>query len=97
LVDAARCHMVDDLGRVARYVMVTVADDGPGIPSELMGAVWEPFFSTKLSASERGKGLGLSAAHGMVHQNGGHICIDSTEGSGTKVILYLPVAETIGG
>ncbi|MEI8240794.1 MAG: ATP-binding protein, partial [Actinomycetota bacterium] len=97
LVDAARCHLRDDLGPAARYVMVTVADDGPGIPSELMSKVWEPFFTTKSLSTEHGTGLGLSTAHGIVHQYGGHIRLDSGPGHGTTVSFYLPVAETSGG
>ncbi len=72
------------------YVRVVVADTGTGIADEILGQVFEPFFSTK--AVGEGSGLGLSMVYGFVKQSGGHVEIDSEPGAGTSVALYLPRA-----
>jgi PAS domain S-box-containing protein len=73
------------------YMRLTVSDDGPGIPRELLGRVLEPFFTTK--ASGKGTGLGLSMAYGFARQAGGTLTIESTQGEGTTVTLLLPLAQ----
>lgn len=70
------------------YVMITVADNGHGMPPEVMEHAFEPFFTTKPEG--KGTGLGLSMAHGFVRQSGGQIRLDSTLGAGTTVTIYLP-------
>lgn len=72
-----------------RYVCLTVKDDGPGIPTEILRRVTEPFFTTK--AIGEGSGLGLSMVEGFARQSGGGMMID-TGAKGTQVHLYLPCA-----
>lgn len=74
------------------YVMVTVSDNGTGIPADMLSKVFDPFFSTK--AAGKGSGLGLSMVYGFVKQSGGHINIYSEEGLGTSVKLYLPKTKS---
>lgn len=70
------------------FVLLTVADTGAGMPPDVAARVFEPFFSTKPEG--KGTGLGLSMVYGFVKQSGGHVRIDSVEGTGTTVRLYLP-------
>ena len=72
------------------YVMVAVTDSGHGIPACILDHVFEPFFTTRDVG--KGSGLGLSMVYGFVRQSNGHIKIDSEEGRGTTVRIYLPQA-----
>ena len=77
-----------------RYVVISVSDRGEGIPAHLLARVFEPFFTTK--ATGKGSGMGLSMVYGFARQSGGHVTIDSVEGQGTTVRLFLPVAAGPG-
>jgi PAS domain S-box-containing protein len=73
------------------YVMISVADDGIGMPPEVLERCFDPFFTTKEVG--KGSGLGLSMVYGFVRQSGGYISIDSATGNGTVVRIYLPRSE----
>jgi CheY-like chemotaxis protein len=73
------------------HVAITMADNGRGIPADLMGQIFEPFFTTKEIG--KGTGLGLSQVYGFVKQSGGEVRVRSAEGEGTAIALYLPRAE----
>jgi len=70
------------------YVKISVADRGGGIPKSILDKVMEPFFTTKEVG--KGTGLGLSMVHGFVTRSGGSMSIESEEGVGTTVSLFLP-------
>lgn len=70
------------------YVMLSVTDDGKGIPEEIIDRIFEPFFSTKQTG--QGIGLGLSTVYGIVKQNQGIIEAVSPEGEGSTFRIYLP-------
>jgi signal transduction histidine kinase len=70
-------------------VVVTVADNGPGIASQDISRVFDPHFTTKPPG--RGSGLGLSLCRSLVEQDGGTIAIDSEYGQGTTARITLPV------
>ena len=71
-------------------VAVTISDDGPGIPPELIDRVFEPFFSTK---ADYGTGLGLSITFGIVEKLGGRIHVQSKVGEGAVFTVRLPVTS----
>ncbi|WP_298242061.1 ATP-binding protein [uncultured Bradyrhizobium sp.] len=70
------------------FVMVAVSDTGHGIPADIRERVFEPFFTTK--GVGRGTGLGLSMVYGFARQTGGTVAIESEEGQGTAMRLFLP-------
>ncbi|OYT81092.1 MAG: hybrid sensor histidine kinase/response regulator [Pseudomonas sp. PGPPP4] len=70
------------------YVALLVADNGTGMPPEVMARAFDPFFTTKPIG--QGTGLGLSMIYGYAKQSKGHVRLDSLPGQGTTVGLYLP-------
>jgi len=78
-----------------RYVEIAVEDNGHGIPPEVLERMFEPFFSTKEVG--RGSGMGLASVHGIVHEHGGHIVVDTIPGRGTTFRIELPALEAAAG
>lgn len=70
------------------YVSVAVADSGVGIAPELIGRIFEPFFSTK--AHGAGMGLGLAMVRDIVRDSGGHVAVESRPGHGSTFTILLP-------
>ena len=71
-------------------ISITVADQGRGIPAEVMEKVFERFESHSLGSTHRGVGLGLSIVRSIVELHGGHVELDSAPGRGTKVTAVFP-------
>ncbi|MDE1167986.1 MAG: response regulator [Pseudomonas sp.] len=77
------------------YVVLSVSDNGSGMPQSVINRAFDPFFTTKPIG--QGTGLGLSMIYGFSKQSRGHVAIDSEIGKGTVVRLYLPrCQEEIG-
>ena len=95
-IELGNAHLDDDYARThdevtpGQYIMLAVSDTGSGMAPEIIGKVFEPFFSTK--SEGKGSGLGLSMVYGFVKQSGGHVKIYSEVGHGTTIKLYLPRA-----
>jgi signal transduction histidine kinase/CHASE3 domain sensor protein len=81
------CRAEPDDGKV----LISVADTGPGIPSENLGDIFNPYWQAKRTA-RLGAGLGLPIAKGIVESHGGRIWVESETGKGTKFLFTLPVA-----
>jgi PAS domain S-box-containing protein len=69
-------------------VLIAVSDTGEGMPAETIRHAFEPFYTTKPEG--KGTGLGLSQVHGFVKRFGGTVAIESEEGRGSTVKLFLP-------
>jgi two-component system sensor histidine kinase PilS (NtrC family) len=87
--DAARAggkHVSVSVRADSGSIEISIADDGPGIPPELLAKIFDPFFTTK----RKGTGLGLATSHAIVLEHGGRIDAESTIGGGTKMVVRLP-------
>ncbi len=73
------------------YIEISVSDTGTGIPPDILGSIFEPYFTTKEPGE--GTGMGLAMVHGIVESYGGKITLDSTLGKGATFTIYLPVTR----
>ncbi len=96
IVNAA--HACEEDGRVdvssfvdGNEVVVSVSDNGCGIPDEHLKHIFNPFYTTK--AVGEGTGLGLSVSYAIVKEHGGRIEVDSEPGSGTRFSVHLPIHQ----
>jgi two-component system NtrC family sensor kinase len=77
-------------GATESHVQLTIADNGPGIPSHNLPRIFDPFFTTKEVG--HGTGLGLSLVYGIISKHGGTIQAESVPGHGASFLITLPVA-----
>jgi len=78
-----------------RRIAISIGDNGPGIPPELLARIYEPFFSTHVE--ERLRGLGLAIVQDIMKIHSGALEISSSPGVGTTASLYLPVYDQTAG
>ena len=83
------------LSCVEGYALITIEDQGDGIPEELKDRVFEPFFTTKSGSGERGLGLGLATARSRVEAMCGHISFNPSKVQGTVFHVTLPIQLAI--
>jgi two-component system NtrC family sensor kinase len=79
------------LAEDGRNLVLTVRDDGSGIPPEILPKIFEPFVTTK--ENSHGTGLGLAVSRGIIERHSGKIDVASELGKGTTVTITLPVAN----
>jgi signal transduction histidine kinase len=75
--------------KIGDKILISVADNGNGIPKQVLDKIFQPFFTTKPTG--QGTGLGLSLAYDIVRTNGGEIHVETVEGSGSTFIIQLPI------
>jgi len=73
--------------------LISVIDNGPGIPAHIIDKIFQPFFTTKPTGS--GTGLGLSLSYDIVKAHGGEIRVESVDGVGSEFIIQLPINMSI--
>ena len=74
-----------------KYVRVSVADQGIGIPDEHLPKIFDPYFTTK----QKGSGLGLATTYSIMKRHEGHVTVSSSLGQGTCFTLYLPASTSL--
>jgi nitrogen fixation/metabolism regulation signal transduction histidine kinase len=77
-------------GGDARYAVITVSDNGPGIQRELLGRVFDPYVTSK----PKGTGLGLAIVKKVVEEHGGRIDADNRPEGGARIRVVLPVTDS---
>jgi len=71
------------------HAWLEVADNGPGIPDDVIGRIFEPLFTTKPVG--QGTGLGLSVSRSIIEAHGGQLMVTSEPGEGTRFTIRLPI------
>ncbi|NIW86333.1 MAG: response regulator [Gammaproteobacteria bacterium] len=89
--ECTSCHVRGE----GDFVELSVSDTGEGMDQEFLSRIFDPFFTTKDVG--KGSGMGLSVVHGIVHEHGGHVVVDSRRGFGATFHVLLPSAtEQVG-
>jgi len=86
-VEGRKINKITSLSDEQTYVRLKVSDCGHGIPEDIQDRIFEPFFTTK--GLERGTGLGLSTAYGIVRSHNGEITVESEVNKGSIFYVYL--------
>jgi len=89
------CENIPDIAKESalslphgRYIKITIADTGTGIPEKYLDKIFDPYFTTK----QEGSGLGLAITHSIIAKHEGHIAVRSKSGEGTTFTIYLPAS-----
>ena len=90
IVQESKLVRYPGLPKSGAYLKLTVTDTGTGMTREELDRIFDPFYTTK--GDDQGSGLGLSIAHGIIHNHGGTITVNSIVGVGTSFNIFLPMA-----
>ena len=71
-----------------RYIKISVADHGPGVPLDVVGKIFDPYFTTKPSST----GLGLAISYSIIRKHGGFLHLENNAPTGATFTFYLPAA-----
>ena len=93
-ITVAARNVEPSAGAAQGFIEIVVADDGEGMPVEVLSQAFTPYFTTKAAGS--GSGLGLLQVQRFAEGRGGTVCIESEGGIGTLVRLFLPRAHGAG-
>jgi PAS domain S-box-containing protein len=80
--------------REGDYLKISIQDTGAGIPAEYMDKIFDPYYSTKDTYSQKGLGLGLAVCYSVIKRHDGLITVDSQPGEGTTFNIYLPAVKS---
>jgi signal transduction histidine kinase/CheY-like chemotaxis protein len=89
LLDSRSCASLDSVVLPGEHLEICIRDTGIGMSPATQARIFEPFFTTKDGG--RGPGLGLAGVYGCVRSHGGGIRVQSTQGQGTTIHMYLPI------
>jgi two-component system cell cycle sensor histidine kinase/response regulator CckA len=78
------------------YVVINIVDQGTGIRADHLEKIFDPYFTTKQMGVQKGMGLGLAISHSIIKKHHGYIIVQSEEGNGTIVSVYLPCSSMMG-
>ncbi len=85
-------HITTKISRLEKdHIVITVEDNGPGIPESNLSLIFDPFFTTKPVG--KGSGLGLSICYGIVQKMGGKIDVHSVVGEGSRFRIWIPIQK----
>jgi len=82
-----------DLVFADNYLKIILSDTGPGIPSEIINRIFDPYFTTKDFG--KGSGMGLTVVQGIIKNHDGAITVDSPVGKGTAFTILFPVIDEV--
>lgn len=83
-------HLLTVPLKAVDYIKVSIEDNGLGIPDQILGKIFDPYFSTK----QKGSGLGLATAYSIINRHGGVLSVLSEMGKGTTFLIYLPAIKS---
>ena len=86
-----RSTITIETAREGEAAVVTISDNGPGIPPDVLGRIFDPFFTTKPVGE--GTGLGLSISYEIVKKHGGEMKASSAPGQGATFTIRIPIAR----
>lgn len=93
-VDANYC-LAHGNARTGHFGVLSVSDQGEGIPQEVLPRIFDPLFSTKASINGEKRGWGLAIVYTLVSRRGGWIDVESAVGAGTRFEVFLPLHSAV--
>ena len=87
-------HVALKPNKADNYAVLRIMDSGVGISEEIVGRIFEPFYTTKAFSSRRGTGLGLSMVYEMAKEMGNGLSVDSKPGQGSQFFVYFPMEKS---
>jgi PAS domain S-box-containing protein len=81
--------------REGDYLKIAIRDTGAGIPAENLAKIFDPYYSTKDTYSQKGLGLGLAVCYSIIKRHDGLMTVESQVGEGTTFYMYLPAVKTL--